>query len=62
MKLRNLAQTTQTIDAADGMRVIAGEVSGNLPKAVADSLLKNQPETWAVEVKKTKPAKAKGGK
>lgn len=59
MKLRNLTESMQTIDAADGMRVAAGEVSGNLSKIVAESLVKNQPESWA-EVKKPKPAK--GGK
>jgi len=59
MKLRNLTETMQTIDAADGMRVKAGEISGNLPKAVAESLVKNQPETWAA-IKKPKPTK--GGK
>lgn len=55
MKLRNLAETAQTIDAANGMRVEAGEISGNIPKAIAESLTKNQPETWAAIKKPKEP-------
>ena len=56
MRIKNLKPVAQTIDAANGMVVEGGKTSGDLPKALALSLLKNQPFDWAKVGKPTKPS------
>ena len=58
MKLRNEKPVAQIIDAAGGMVVPGGAVSGSMPAAVAEHLLKTQPDDWS----KVKPGKKGGGK